>query len=85
MRATPDGKLAGVEGHEHRIQARGGRLAAALAGRGDGPLADGLGVAGRGDPEAVPLEGFALFAKPEGTLGLARSARKRLGCQPTRR
>jgi hypothetical protein len=48
-------------------------------------LADGLGVAGRGDPEAVPLEGFALFAKPEGTLGLARSARKRLGCQPTRR
>jgi DNA-binding NarL/FixJ family response regulator len=32
----------GVEGDKHRVQGRGGRLAAALAGGGDGPLADGL-------------------------------------------
>jgi hypothetical protein len=52
------GEGAGIEGHDHRVQARGGRLAAALAGRGDGALADGLGVAGR-HAEAVAGEGVA--------------------------
>jgi hypothetical protein len=40
------------------VQRRGDRLAAALAGGGDRPLADGFGVAG-GHAQAVPLEGFA--------------------------
>jgi hypothetical protein len=48
---------AGVEGHKHRVQYWGGRLAGALAGRGDGPLADGLGVGG-GHAEAVAGEGL---------------------------
>jgi hypothetical protein len=47
-----------VEGHEHRVQGRRGRLAAALAGGGNGALADGFGVAGR-HPEAVAGEGLA--------------------------
>jgi hypothetical protein len=40
------------------VQARGRRLAAALAGGGDGPLADGVGVAG-GHTQAVAGEGLA--------------------------
>jgi hypothetical protein len=40
------GRAPGVEGRKHRVQAWGGRLAAALAGGGDGPLADGFGVGG---------------------------------------
>jgi hypothetical protein len=48
----------GVEGHEHRVQGRGGRLAGALVGGGDGPLADRFGVGG-GHAEAVATEGFA--------------------------
>jgi hypothetical protein len=47
-----------VEGHKHRVQAWTGRLAAALAGGGDGALADGFGVGG-GHAEAVAGEGFA--------------------------
>jgi hypothetical protein len=47
-----------VKGHKHRIQARGGRLAAALAGGVDGALADRLGVAGR-HAQAVAGEGLA--------------------------
>jgi hypothetical protein len=47
-----------VEGRKHRVKAGGGRLAGALVGGVDGPLADGLGVAG-GHAEAVAGEGFA--------------------------
>ena len=47
-----------VEGRKHRIQWRRGGLAGALAGGGDGPLADGLGVAGR-HAKAVATEGLA--------------------------
>jgi hypothetical protein len=34
----------GIEGHEHRVQGLGGRLAAALAGGGDGALATASGL-----------------------------------------
>jgi hypothetical protein len=47
MGTARSGELARIERHKHRIQARDGRLAAALVGGGDGPLADGFGVAGR--------------------------------------
>jgi hypothetical protein len=47
-----------VEGHKHRVQARSDRLAGALAGGGDGPLPNGIGVAGR-HAEAVVGEGLA--------------------------
>ena len=47
-----------VEGDKHRVQRRGDRLAGALAGGSDGPLADGLGVAA-GHAQAVATEGFA--------------------------
>ena len=40
------------KGDIHRVQRRGGRLAAALVGCGDGPLADGSRVAG-GHAQAV--------------------------------
>jgi hypothetical protein len=40
----------GIEGDKHWVQGRGDRLAAALAGGGDGPLADGFRVAGGGMP-----------------------------------
>jgi hypothetical protein len=56
-RARPNGKLAVVERHEHRVQARGGRPAVALAGRLGVALPNGLGVA-RGHAEAVAGEGF---------------------------
>jgi hypothetical protein len=42
----------------HRVQGRGDRLAAALAGRSDVPLPDGLGVADR-HAQAVAGEGLA--------------------------
>jgi hypothetical protein len=57
-RPRPHRELAVVEGHEHRVQGRGGRPAAALVGGLGGALPDGLGVAGR-HPEAVAGEGFA--------------------------
>jgi hypothetical protein len=47
-----------VEGGKHRVQRRGDRLAGALAGGGDGALADGFGVAD-GHAQAVAGEGFA--------------------------
>jgi hypothetical protein len=47
IRATAGGELTRVEGHERRIKWRGRRRPGALAGGGDGALADGLGVAGR--------------------------------------
>jgi hypothetical protein len=47
-----------VEGHKHRVQQRSGRLPGALAGSGDGPLADGFRVEG-GHAQAVAGEGFA--------------------------
>jgi hypothetical protein len=47
-----------VEGDKHRVQRRGGWLAAALAGGGNGALADGFGVAS-GRAQAVAGEGFA--------------------------
>ena len=55
----------GVEGHEYRVQRRGDRLPGALAGGGDGALADGLGVAGW-RAQAVAGEGFAQ-RRPGGT------------------
>jgi hypothetical protein len=57
-RAGPDRQLAVVERHKHRVQARGGRPAAALADGVDGALADGLGVAG-GHAKPVAGEGLA--------------------------
>jgi hypothetical protein len=47
-----------VEGDKHRVQRRGDGLAGALAGGGDGPLADRFGVGG-GCAQAVAGEGFA--------------------------
>ena len=47
-----------VERHKHRVQGRGGRLPAALAGGVGGALADGFGVAGR-HAEPVVGEGLA--------------------------
>jgi hypothetical protein len=58
LRPGPGRKGIGVEGDKHRIQRRGDRLAAALAGGSDGPLADGFRVAG-GHAQAVAVEGFA--------------------------
>jgi hypothetical protein len=55
---TPGGNLATVEHDEHRANRWCAGLAAALAGGGDGPLADRLHIAG-GHTEAVPPEGFA--------------------------
>ena len=46
-----------VERRKHGVKGRGGRLAGALAGGGDGPLADGLRVVG-GHAEPVATEGF---------------------------
>jgi hypothetical protein len=43
-RPRPRRERMGVEGHEHRVQGRGGRLAGALVGGGDGALAGGLRV-----------------------------------------
>src|SRR5215207_83179 len=57
-RPLSGGEGARVEGHKHRVQCWGVRLAGALAGGGDGALADGLGVAG-GHAEAVASEGLA--------------------------
>jgi hypothetical protein len=64
-----------VKGDKHRVQRRGGRLAAALAGRGDGPLADGFRVTGghaqavatealRSDGQVVPSSAAAAFTLP---------------------
>jgi hypothetical protein len=58
IRPRPDGQLAVVERHKHRVKARRDRPAAALTGGLDGALADRLGIAGR-HPKAVPVEGFA--------------------------
>jgi hypothetical protein len=76
----------GIEGHEHRVQGLGGRLAAALAGGGDGALADGGGVAS-GHAEAVAGEGFPqrrpgdaeLLGELEGALGLAAVGQEAAG------
>src|SRR5215211_5438980 len=57
-RPRPRRESVRVEGGKHRVQRRGDRLAAALAGCGDGPLADGFRVAGR-HAEAVAGEGLA--------------------------
>jgi len=54
----PGREGAGIKRHEHRVKGRCDRLAGALAGGGDGPLADGFGVGG-GHAEAVASEGFA--------------------------
>jgi hypothetical protein len=56
--ATSGGKLALVQGREHRVKRRHGWRADALAGGGDGALADRFGVAG-GHAEAMAGEGFA--------------------------
>jgi hypothetical protein len=69
-----------VEGHEHRVQGRGGRLAGVLAGGGDGPLADRFRVGGgrprpwrpkalRSDGQLVPSSWAAALTLP------SRSAR----------
>jgi hypothetical protein len=58
MGAAQGEELARVEGHEHRVEGRGGGLAGAAAGGGDGALADGLGVAG-GHAQPVSLKGLA--------------------------
>jgi hypothetical protein len=50
--------LARVEGHEYRVQRRCRRRSGALAGGGDGALADGFGVTGR-HAQAMAGEGFA--------------------------
>jgi hypothetical protein len=47
-----------VERRKHGVKGRGGRLAGALAGGGDGALADRFGVAG-GHAEVVATEGLA--------------------------
>jgi hypothetical protein len=57
-RPRPRRKCLGVEGDKHPVQRRGDRLAAALVGCGDGPLADGFRVAG-GHAEAVAGERLA--------------------------
>jgi hypothetical protein len=46
----PGWEGARVERHKHRVQRRGGRSAAALAGGGDGALPDRVGVAGPSCP-----------------------------------
>jgi hypothetical protein len=74
---TVGGEGARIERSKHRVQGLGGRLAAAVAGGGDGALADGGGVAG-GHSQAVAGEGFAqrrpggveLLGELEGALGL---------------
>jgi hypothetical protein len=64
-----------LRGHKHRVQSRGERLAAALAGCGDRPLADGFGVAGwhaklvrpkalRSDGHVVPSSWAAALMLP---------------------
>jgi len=58
IRPRPDGELAAVERHKQRVKAQGGQPAAALAGRLDRALADGLGIEGR-HAEAVAGEGLA--------------------------
>jgi hypothetical protein len=74
-RPRPDGELAVVERHKHRIKARDDRPAAALAGRGDGALPDGLGLragmpsprrvkALRSDSQAVPSSAAAALTLP---------------------
>jgi hypothetical protein len=92
-------KSAGVERHKHRIQGRGGWPPGALAGGGDRPLPDSLGVAGgmpspwrmnalRSDGQLVPSSAAAALTLPscsaraKARSASARSARKRLGCQP---
>jgi hypothetical protein len=99
-RASPDGQLAVVERHKQRVQAWRGWLPAALAGRLDRALADGLGVACRhpspwrmkalrSDGQVVPSSAAAAFTEPrlsaswKARSASPRSARKRLGCQPS--
>jgi hypothetical protein len=57
-RPRPGRERLRVEGGKYRVQGRGGRLAAALVGCGDGPLPHGFRVAG-GHAQAVAGEGFA--------------------------
>jgi hypothetical protein len=52
MRTTRSRKLAGVERYEHRVEGWRGGLAGTPVGRGNGALADRLGVAG-GHAQAV--------------------------------
>jgi hypothetical protein len=77
----------------------GGRLVGALAGGGDGSLADRFGVAGmprpwrmkalRSDGQVVPNSFAAALTLPscssswKARSASPRSGRKRLGCQPT--
>jgi hypothetical protein len=76
----------GVERHKHRIQARSGRLSTALAGRGNRPLADPLGLragmpspwrvkALRSDGQVVPSSAAAALTLPSRSASWkARSA-----------
>jgi hypothetical protein len=57
------GEGARVERHEYRLQGWGGRLAGALVGGGEGPLADRFGVAGR---HAQPVAGDGLAQRRPG-------------------
>jgi hypothetical protein len=74
-----------VERHEHRVKARDGRPAGALASGVDRALADGLGVAGRhaepvagealrSDGQVVPSSAAALMLPSRSARAKARSA-----------
>jgi hypothetical protein len=99
-RARPDGELAVVERHKHRVKARGGRLAvrwrAASVAR--CRTASGLRAAMpsswrvkalRSDGQVVPSSAAAALTLPSRSArakarsASARSARKRLGSQPS--
>ena len=69
MGATRSRELTLVEGHEHRVEGRRGGLAGTLGGRGDGALADGLGVAGG---HAQPMAGERLTQRRPGDPELGR-------------
>jgi hypothetical protein len=58
LRPWAGGEGARVERHERRVKGRGSRSPGALAGGSNGPLADGLGVAGW-HARAVATEGLA--------------------------
>jgi hypothetical protein len=81
-RPGPDGELAVVAGHKQRVQARGGRPAAALAGGLDGALPDGFGVAGRhAQPVAVKaLRSDGRLVPNWATAALTLPSRSASGC-----
>ena len=73
--AVAGGELPRVEGHKHRIRRRGRRRASALAGSGDGVLADGFRVAAgmprpwrwkalRSDDQVVPRSAAPALTLP---------------------